>query len=275
MPVDLMAFLPDVGMLIGAGLIAGVIAGLFGVGGGTITVPILFHWFLHIGVPPDQAMHTAVGTSLATIIATSWSSARAHEKRGSVDHAIVKDWTPFIAGGAMLGVLIASWLSGDAMRGVFGSFLAAIALYMLCTKETTVLYNGMPQGIIKMIATVSIGALSSIVGIGGGSMVVPMMTLGGVAMQRAVGTASAFGSVIAIPGTIGFIVSGWGQANLPPFSLGYVNLLSLAILLPVTALAAPWGAKLAHKLNRAVLRRIFSIFLLFISLKMLWGLITP
>jgi uncharacterized membrane protein YfcA len=259
-------------MLIGAGLVAGLIAGLFGVGGGTITVPILFLWFSHIGVSSNHAMHAAVATSLATIIATSASSMNAHRKRGSVDEAIVKDWSPYIGIGSVLGVGLAAIMSGAEMRAIFGTFLAAIALYMLCTKETTVLYNGMPKGAAKVASTGFIGIVSSLVGIGGGSMVVPMMTLGGVPMQRAVGTASAFGMVIAIPGTIVNIVAGWNETGLPPLSLGYVNLLSLAILLPVTALTAPLGAKLAHKLDRAMLRRIFSVFLLFISLKMLWGL---
>jgi uncharacterized membrane protein YfcA len=268
---SLLTYAPDLLALVGAGMVAGLIAGLFGVGGGTITVPILYHWFLHIGASPDAAMHTAVGSSLATIIATSTASARAHEKKGSVDHAIVKDWSPAVAIGSILGVLLAWVMSGDAMRGVFGIFLLSIAGYMLATKESTVVYNGLPKGAAGKGIAGFIGLVSSLVGIGGGSMSVPVMTLCGIPMQRAVGTASAFGAVIAIPGTIGFIITGWHAVNLPPFSFGYINLMGLAVLFPVTALTAPLGAKLAHKLNRAMLRRIFSVFLAFIALKMLWG----
>ncbi|HVY11954.1 MAG TPA: sulfite exporter TauE/SafE family protein [Alphaproteobacteria bacterium] len=264
--------LPDLIALVGTGLVAGLIAGLFGVGGGTITVPILYHWFKHIGVPPDLAMHAAVGTSLATIIATSASSARAHEKRGSIDHAVVRSWGPYVAAGSLLGVGLASLLSGAEMRGIFGGFLLCVAIYMLCTNEKTVLYNGLPLGWRRGAVAGGIGLLSSLVGIGGGSLSVPVMTLGGVPMPRAVGTSSAFGAVIAVPGTLGFIISGWGLANLPPLSLGYVNILGLAVLLPATALTAPLGAKLAHKLDRTLLRHVFSVFLMFIALKMLWGL---
>ncbi|MBI3419007.1 MAG: sulfite exporter TauE/SafE family protein [Proteobacteria bacterium] len=269
---DLVPLLPDLVALVGAGLLAGLIAGLFGVGGGTITVPILFHWFLHIGVPSDQAMHAAVATSLATIIATSTSSARAHKKRGSVDAEIIKSWGPWIASGSTIGVFLAALMGGNAMRGIFGGFLLCIALYMLFTKGTTMVYHQLPTSWAKHAITTGIGVISSLVGIGGGAITVPVMTLCGVPMQRAVGTSSAFGAVIAVPGTIGFILSGWNVVNLPPLSLGYVNLLSLAILFPATALMAPYGAKLAHKLDRAVLRRIFSVFLVFISAKMLWGL---
>jgi uncharacterized membrane protein YfcA len=270
--MDIVSFLPDLAALVAAGFLAGIVAGLFGVGGGTITVPILFHWFLHIGIPPDQAMHSAVGTSLATIIATSLSSARAHQKRGSVDKEIFKSWVVSIGVGSALGAALAAVLSGSVLRGVFGVFLLGVAIYMLATKEGTVIHEGLPKGWAKRFIVGGIGTISSLVGIGGGAMSVPVMSLCGVPMQRAVGTSSAFGTVIAIPGTLGFILGGWAVANLPPYSLGYVNLMGLAVLLPSTALMAPLGAKLAHKLDRALLRRIFSIFLAFIALKMLWGL---
>lgn len=268
-------YAPDLVGLVFAGLLAGFIAGLFGVGGGTITVPILFYWFTHMGVSQDHAMHAAVGTSLATIIATSYASASAHEKRGSVDHAILKGWAPYIAAGSILGSVLAGFFSGVALRGLFGGFLLFVAFYMLLAKEGKSLFPALPTGLGRALSAGGIGTLSSLVGIGGGAIAVPLMSLCNVPMQRAVGTSSAFGLIIAIPGTLGFIASGWGKEGLPPLSLGYICLAALIILLPATAFMAPWGAKLAHKLSRALLRRVFAVFLCFIAIKMLWGLFAP
>lgn len=264
-------YLPDLAGLIGAGLFAGFIAGLFGVGGGTVTVPILYYWFSHMGVGQDHAMHAAVGTSLATIIATSLASTRAHEKRGSVDRAIVKSWALFIAIGSISGALLAGLLSGLAMKTIFGGFLIFVAVYMFFAKEGQPLFSAPPTGWRKDLLSWCIAAISSIVGIGGGSLTVPALSMCNVPMQRAVGTSAALGLVIAIPGALGFIMSGWGQQGLPPFSIGYICLAALVILLPTTALTAPLGARLAHKLSRDFLKKIFAVFLGFVALKMLYG----
>lgn len=272
---DLLQYLPNLAMLLGAGVFAGFIAGLFGVGGGTITVPVLYYWLTHMKVSPDVAMHVAVGTSLATIIATSLSSSRAHEKRGSVDHDLLKIWAPPIALGSILGGVLAGFMSGTSMRLVFGSFLVLVALYMLLAKEGKVLRQSLPSINWQRFMSMLIGTFSSIVGVGGGAFIVPALSSCSVAMQRAVGTSSALGVVVAIPGAIGFIISGYGREGLPPFSLGYISLLGLAVLLPTTALLAPVGARLAHKLSREHLRRIFGAFLLFIAGKMLWGVLIP
>lgn len=273
--VDIVPFLPDLAALIGAGIVAGFIAGLFGVGGGAITVPILFHWFLHIGVAEGSAMHAAVGTSLATIVATALSSARAHHRRGAIDRDILKSWGPWVACGSAAGAALAAVMSGETLRGFFGVVLLCVALYMFLTRDGTVMAASPPLGWIRRLLAGGIGAVSSLAGIGGGAMSVPAMSLCNVPLKRAVGTSSAFGVLIAVPGTIGFIISGLSLprgVSLPPFSLGYVNLVGLMILLPVTTLMAPFGAKLAHRLDRARLRRIFSVFLMLVSIKMLGGL---
>ncbi len=271
--VSVSAMLPDLLLLAGAGLIAGFVAGLFGVGGGTVTVPVLFHWFLLMGASENSAMHVAVGTSLATIIATSLSSMRAHNKKGAVDMEIIRNWGPFVAGGACLGVFLASLFSGDTMRGIFGGFLLCIAFYMLTTREGKVAFTELPRLAIQRTIAGVIGAISSLVGVGGGAMSVPALSLYGVPLPKAVGTSSAFGMMIAVPGVIGFILSGWGKFGLPAMSLGYVNLLGLAVLLPTTALMAPIGAQAAHKLSRPKLRLVFSLFLTFVAVKMLWNLL--
>lgn len=271
---EFIQYLPDLGMLIVAGTFAGFIAGLFGVGGGTITVPVLFYWFSHMNISSDVSMHVSVATSLATIIATSLASSRAHEKRGSVDHDILKLWGPFIGAGSVVGALIAGFMSGISMRLVFGSFLILIACYMLFGKDGKVIRQALPMPNWQRFIAAFIGTFSSIVGVGGGALAVPTLAACNVPMQRSVGTSSAFGVIVAIPGAIGFIISGWGHEGLPPYSLGYVSLMGLLVLLPTTALLAPVGAKVAHKLSRQLLRRIFGAFLLFIAGKMLYGVLT-
>jgi uncharacterized membrane protein YfcA len=269
-------FLTDVIILTISGLLAGFVAGLFGVGGGTITVPILFHWYIHMGgVSDDVAMHVAVGTSLATIITTSYSSSRAHRQKGSVDDQLLYIWAPFICLGSILGVILAAQFSGAALRGTFGFFLLAIAIYMLFTPEGKTMFGKLPTLWLQRAIAGSIGTLSSLVGIGGGAISVPVMSLFGVPLRMAVGTSSAFGMLIAIPGTIGFVISGLGTEGLPPYTLGYVSFLGLLVLLPTSAFTAPIGARLAHKMDRTFLRKIFSLFLTFVSAKMLWGLLVP
>lgn len=267
------SFLPELIILLGAGLVAGFVAGLFGVGGGTVAVPVLFYWFLHMNVPTDVAMHVAIATSLATIIATSLASSRAHEKRGSVDHAMLKRWGPFIAGGSVIGAAFAAIVSGAILRGVFGGLLLSLAIYMLLGPYGHTLQKRLPSEPWQRVIAGLIGIVSSLAGIGGGAVSVPVMTLYNVPMPKAAGTSSAFGVIIAVPGVIGFIVSGWQNAGLPAFSLGYVNLLALAVLLPATAIMAPVGANIAHGLNKELLRRMFGVFLAVVAGKMLWSLV--
>ncbi len=266
---NIVQYLPDIAMLVAAGSVAGFIAGLFGVGGGTVTVPVLYFWLSHMRISPDVAMRVSVATSLATIIVTSLSTSRAYEKSGSVDYDILKRWWPFIGGGSVLGSFIAGMMSGDTMRLFFGGFLLFIAGYMLVGKTGNVLRDRLPNLNMQRVIAAFIGLFSSIVGVGGGSLIVPMLSAYNVPMQRAVGTSSAFGMVIAIPAAIGFIISGWGHEGLPPYSLGYVSVMGLLVLIPMTAILAPVGAKVAHALSRDLLRRIFGVFLLLIASKML------
>lgn len=276
MPLEFpISLLPELAFLLGAGLVAGFVAGLFGVGGGTVTVPVLFYWFLHMDVPTDVAMHVAIATSLATIIATSLAASQAYAKRGSIDHAMLKRWGPFIAAGSIVGAALAAVVSGAMLRGVFGGFLLSLAVYMLVGPYGYVLSKRLPSMPWQRLMAGFIGTLSSLAGIGGGAVSVPVMTLYNVPMQKAAGTSSAFGIIIAIPGVIGFIVSGWQHAGLPALSLGYVNLLALAVLLPATAIMAPVGANIAHGLNKELLRRMFGVLLTVVAGKMLWSLVHP
>jgi len=257
-----------------AGICAGLLAGLLGVGGGIVVVPALYYIFSYLGIDPAVKMHLAVGTSLATIIATSIRSVKAHQAKGSFDADLFKSWAPAIVVGVFIGTWIASLADMGVLTGVFGVVGFSAALYMTFGNPEWRIADHLPSGLAAQPIPVVIGAISAMMGIGGGTLSVPSLTLFGVPIHRAVGTSAGFGLVIAIPGTIGFIIAGWGKEGLPPYSLGYVSLLAFALIVPLTVLAAPWGAKLAHSLSQVALRRAFALFLGITSLRMLWDTIS-
>lgn len=252
------------------GTVSGTLAGLLGIGGGAILVPGLFYGFTLLGFDPAGMMHLAVGTSLAIIIPTAISSARAHYKRGAVMLNTALKIGVGIVVGTVIGSLIADKLGTDAMQLVFGTILLALAFVMIRPKKYGTLRNTLPSSPFQALAGVVIGAISTLMGIGGGTMNVPYMTLHGVPVHRAVGTASLLGLFIAVPGVIGFMLIGINETiALPPFSIGYVNLLAFACIVPFSVLCAPFGAKLAHKLSVEKLRRIFAILMVLVAVKML------
>ena len=261
-------------LLIVLGLAAGFMAGLLGIGGGIILVPGLFFLFKTLGYAPDILMHLSVGTSLAIIIPTGFSSARAHWKRGAVKTDLLKYIGPGIVLGVAGGTLVADYLSGHALTIVFAVALVCFALLMQISPKVREDASH-TIGVIKgSIGGFVVGLLSSLMGIGGATLNVPFMTLNGISIHNAVATASALGPFIALPGTIGFILIGWGHAGLPPFSLGYINLLAAALIAPLSMLAAPYGAAMAHKVSVVALRRIFSVFIIIVALKMMWEAFT-
>jgi len=257
--------------VLGTGVVAGILAGLLGVGGGIVIVTVLF-WMLDLlNFPDSTAMHMAVGTSLATIVPTSISSMRAHAKKGALDRDLLKHWGIFIVAGALIGGFTAKFVSGDVLRLVFGVVALAVAANML-TKKSLVIAAELPKALPTNGAIASvIGFFSSWMGIGGGTLAVPTLSAFSFPIHKAVGTASAFGLLISIPAVIGFIASGYGVADRPPFSLGYVNLIAAGLIFPVTVLCAPLGVKFAHALNQQALKRAFAVFLLITALRMLWA----
>lgn len=274
MTSDLAALLPFALVLLTAGAAAGIIAGLLGVGGGIVIVPVLFHLFTLLGLDEAVRMKVAVGTSLATIVATAWSSASAHYKRGTVDPVFLKSYGPVIFTGVLAGTVIATWVRGPVLTGVFAVVALAVATHIAFGKPHWRLGGSLPRGAGRIVIGGTIGALSAMMGIGGGTMTVPVMTLFGYPVHRAVGTAAAMGFVIGVPGTVGFVIGGWGVDGTPPFSLGYVSLLGLALIAPTSMLCAPLGARLAHALDTRALRRVFAAFLAFTSLRMVWSILT-
>lgn len=270
MPTDLTYLALLVVALIAAGGFAGLLAGLLGVGGGIVIVPALYHLFTLIEVPDEVKMHLAVGTSLSTIVATSISSMRSHNKRGAVDWALLKSWGPWVALGVAIGTAIAALVSGDALSGVFATVALVVSVYMAFAPEGLRLADHVPRGGLKAVIASAIGGISAMMGIGGGTLTVPTLVLSGFPVHRAVGTASAVGLIIAVPGTIGFIIAGWGMPGLPWGSLGFVSLVGFAVMVPTTVLVAPLGARLAHAVDKVLLRRLFALFLAVTALRMFY-----
>jgi len=252
-----------------AGLAAGFVGGLFGIGGGIIIVPALYYVFTALGVDEAVRMHVAVGTSLSTIIATSWRSLSAHTKAGAVDFEILKTWTPWIAFGALLGAAAAGFADTEALLLIFGGGLLLIAAQMGLANPNWRMFAELPGGIARALIAGSLGMLSALMGIGGGAIGVTVMTLCGRPIHQAVATASGFGAAIAIPAAIGYAIVGWGREGLPPWSLGFVNIVGFVFLALLTMLTAPIGARLAHRLPQLTLKRAFAIMLAVLALNML------
>lgn len=260
--------------LLATGAVSGITAGLLGVGGGIVIVPVLFHLFTTMGIAEDVRMHVAVGTSLATIIATSTSSIRAHWRRGAVDPVLLRQWGPWIFVGVLTGTAVAGLVRGPLLSGVFATVALVVSVHMGLGSPRRVLSQTMPVGVGRAALAGSVGAVSAMMGIGGGTLSVPILTLFGYPIHRAVGSAAAIGFIIGVPGAIGFVISGFGVPDLPPFSMGYVNLLGLALILPTSMLLAPVGARLAHSLDTTKLRRVFAVFLAVTALRMFYALAT-
>jgi uncharacterized membrane protein YfcA len=252
------------------GLISGVFAGLLGVGGGSIIVPALAFAFAALNYSDDISQHMAVASSLAIIIPTGIRSALSHHKRGAVDLAILRLWAPFVFAGCLVGGLMAGWFSGDVLRVAFAVLAFIIALNVVTPFQQRLMGHLKGSPTTHRVAASIVGYLSALMGIGGGSFSVPTIAAFGETMHRAVGTGAAIGVFIALGGTIGFIVSGWGESGLPPLSLGYVNLVALVVVGGFSVLTAPLGAALAHRLNQQTLKYVFAVFLVAVGLNMLW-----
>lgn len=257
-----------IGVMLATGAVAGVLAGLFGIGGGIVIVPVLETALEYAGVDPAIRMHVAVATSLATIIPTSVSSARAHHRRQSVDLDIAKRWFVFSITGALLGTWIASLVHSKVLAIVFATISLLIAAKMVFLPDVRNLTTEMPRKAWVSLIPTTIGTFSSMMGIGGGVMGVMAMTLFGVPIHRAVGTAALLGLAISLPGTIGFVVTGLGDPRLPPGSLGYVNLIGFACIAPATVLTAPLGARIAHSFSEKRLTMAFGVFLVLASARL-------
>lgn len=251
------------------GAFAGMMAGLLGIGGGAIIVPVLVIVFGAQGVNPDVIMHVALGTSLATIVFTALSSIYAHQRRGAVLWPLVRRLTPGIVGGSLLGAGFAHLLPSRVLHYLFAVFLLFVAVQMARGSFATAAQRKLPGTLGTTFAGLTIGVASALFGVGGGSLTVPFLTWCSVPVRQAVATAAAVGLPIALAGSAGYVLAGWNAAHLPPWSVGYVVLPAFAGIVIASTLFAPLGAHLAHRIPELLLRRVFALFLALLGLRML------
>ena len=262
-----------VGALLAAGVVTGLLAGLLGIGGGGILVPVLYEVFGALGVDDAVRMHLAVGTSLAVIVPTSLRSFTAHHARGAVDLDLVKSMALWVVAGVGLGAVLARYANEDALKAIWVAAAGLISLKLILGRQDWQLGDAVPGQPFRALYGGFVGLVSTLMSIGGGIFITALMTLYGQPMQRAVATSSAFGPIIAIPGALGFVWAGWHAAGRPPGSLGYVSVLGALVIIPTSVLAAPVGVRIAHGISRRKLELAFATFLVVVGLRFLFSLI--
>jgi uncharacterized membrane protein YfcA len=253
------------------GLFVGFFAGLLGIGGGLILVTLMVYLFTVQHFPDDRILHMALGTSITSIVFTSLSSLRAHHGHGAVRWDIVRASVPGLIVGTLLGALVADQLKSKYLAIFFVIFVYYSAAQMFLNAKPKP-SRQLPGRLGMSVAAVMIGVLSALVGVGGGVMTIPMMTLCNVPMRNAIGTSAALGLPIAIAGAAGFIATGWNKDHLPAWSFGYVYLPALVGIVVGTLVTVPWGAKMAHSMPVPRLKKIFAVILFILATRMLWTL---
>ncbi|HEX2842897.1 sulfite exporter TauE/SafE family protein [Hyphomicrobium sp.] len=259
-------------LLVG-GVVTGFLAGLLGIGGGGILVPVLYETFTFLQVPDDIRMQMVLGTSFAVIVPTAISSFRGHLAKGAVDTAVLKRLGPFVVAGVLAGVVLVSSVSGAALKWVWVVCGSLLAIKMALGREDWRIADDVPDNALVRLTAFVIGVISTLMSIGGGMFLVTLFTLCGWSILKAVATSSGFGPLIAVPGLLGYIYAGWGNSELPPFSLGYISVLGAAIIIPMSVLAAPLGVRLAHGLPRRKLELAFAAFLAIVATRLLISLL--
>ena len=254
--------------MMGTGVFAGLLAGLLGVGGGIVIVPVLYFLFQALGVSAQTSMVVATATSLATIVPTSISSIRAHHAKGNVDWSLLKAWALFILIGVLIGSFLVTRIDGDWLTIMFGVIACLSAINMFVNKKPS-LTEQLPGRLGQSTMATLIGLFSSMVGIGGGTLTVPTLTFCNYPAHRAVGTAAAVGLIISLPAALMLMSAGQPPADAPFGTFGLVNLVGFACIVPLTVLLAPVGASLAARLNAAILKKIFAVVLIITGLRML------
>lgn len=267
--MDLAHIIVPMVALLGAGLFAGFAAGIFGIGGGFVVVPALFVVLPLLGGTHEAVAHVAIGTSAATIIITSIRSLMAHAKRGAVEFEVLKAWAPWIILGDGIGVLLAGRVNGAVLTMIFAVGVFLMSLNFLLPKVGgKVISDEMPSGFARVGIAGGLGTFSALLGIGGGTIAIMVMTLCGRSIHKAIATASGIGTLIAVPSAIGFVIIGLGQQGLPWGSLGYVNVPSVIAVSCMSIMTAPLGVAAAHSLPPGLLKRIFGVYLVVISIVM-------
>lgn len=260
--------------IIGAGVIAGLFAGLLGIGGAAITVPVLYELFRFLDVPDSVRIQLCIGTSLAVIVPISIRSYFAHKARSAIRTEVLKVWAVPVVVGVLTGSVVAYFAPSYVFKFMFMFFAYAIGLKNLIGSASLKLGDRIPGKPVLVAVGYFIGLLSSLIGVAGGAFSTLFLTLFGETIHVAIATSSGVGVYIAVPGAIGYMIAGWPQqALLPPLSVGYVSFLGLLLFAPASVLATPYGAKLAHNMSRRKLEVAFGSFLVLVATRFLIALI--
>lgn len=271
MAIDPSVWIEIIAPLAATGAVGGFLAGLLGVGGGIIFVPALDSVFHHMHLADEASMHAAVGTSLALVALTSGAAALQHRAKTPLDGKILKSWSAFLVLGVAAGSVLAARVEGGALRQIFAAVVGGIALYMAWGRDPSDDAGEKPRraGLaVQAPIVTAIGMLGALIGVGGAILTVPFMTWLGVPLRRAIGTGSALAPVIAVPAALGYAVSGWGEAGLPPLSAGYVCFLAMAVVAPASLFFSRLGVSASHNAPRLWLRRGFAVLLICVAVKM-------
>jgi uncharacterized membrane protein YfcA len=256
-----------------AGGVTGFLAGLLGIGGGGILVPVIFETFTFLDVPDSIRMHMTLGTTFAVIVPTAISSFRAHYKKGAVDTTALRRLGPFVVAGVLAGAALLSSVSSAALKWVWIVCGTTFALKMALGRDDWRITNELPNNVLVWLIAFVIGLLSTLMSIGGAMFLVTLFTLCGWPLIKAVATTSGFGLLIAIPGLLGYVWAGWGNLELPPVSLGFVSVLGALIIIPASVLTAPIGVRVAHGLPRRKLELAFAAFLAVVAMRLLFSML--
>lgn len=261
-------WVPYATSLVAAGVASGFAGGLFGVGGGILRIPIFLYLFPAFGVTSAVVMHSAAGTSLALAVPSSLSAAYAQHRAGNVDRDFLHAWLPALGLGVVIGLGVSRFVPGRGIKAVFAVAVLGAALQMLFSGENFRVREQMSR-VARRVAATAIGALSALLGLTGGVFVTPTLSAFGVSIHRALAVASVGGVVISAIGTAGYVANGWGVPGRLPHSVGYVDAVAFAVMAPLVLATAPLGVRLANHLDKAVLRRVFGAFLIFVAGDML------
>lgn len=265
----------DIAMLIAwiavAGALAGVLAGIFGIGGGAVLVPVFFQVFGILGIDDAVRMHLSVGTSLAIIVPTSLRSFASHRARDAVDMDLLRSYLVAVPAGVVLAALVFASISSAELRLIFAGLAFVVALKLIFGRANWRIAADLPGPPGRFGAGLVIGFSSTLMGIGGGVLNNTFMTLFGRPIHQAVATSSGVGVLISLPGFLGAIWAGWGADGLPALSSGYVNWIAVAVVIPVTMVVAPLGVSLAHKLEKRQLELAFGVFMLVVAARFGWS----
>lgn len=256
-----------------SGVVSGLMAGAFGIGGGAVLVPVFYEVFGMLGVEEAVRMHLAVGTSLALIVPTSLRSFTSHRARGVVDMELLRSFYIPVPLGVVLASLMAAYISSAGLRIVFATINVLIIIRLLFNRDSWRIGTDIPGNPVRGIIGAVIGYFSTLMGVGGGVMNNTFMMLYGRSMHQAVATSSGAGVLIAIPGTLGYIWAGWGVPGLPIASTGYVNWIAVALIIPIAMIVTPWGVRLAHAASKRQLEIAFGLFCVLVSARFFWSLL--